>query len=103
MITITPEAAEQIKASATQQGIEDLPLRVAARKTEDGNIEYAMGFADQTGADDVSFNSEGIDVVVAPGSALLLKGAVMDFVEIEPGEQNFIFSNPNDPSHKKAE
>ncbi len=100
MITITPDAAEQIKASASQQGIEDLPLRIAAKKADDGSIEYAMGFADQTGVDDISFNSEGVDVVLAPASALLLKGTVMDYVEIEPGEQNFIFSNPNDPHHK---
>lgn len=101
MMTITPAAAEQIKASANQQQVEDLPLRIAAKKGDDGSIEYAMGFADQQGVDDLKFNSEGIDVVLAPTSALLLKGTTMDYVEIEPGEHNFIFSNPNDPHHKK--
>ncbi|VAX06496.1 hypothetical protein MNBD_GAMMA25-1910 [hydrothermal vent metagenome] len=102
MITITPAAAEQILASANEQEIENLPLRIAAKKADDGSIEYAMGFADQTGVDDLSFNSEGVDVVLAPTSALLLKGTVMDFVEIEPGEKNFIFTNPNDPHHEKS-
>ena len=101
MMTITPSAAEQIKASASQQQVEDLPLRIAAKKADDGSIEYAMGFADQLSADDVKFNSEDIEVVLAPSSALLLKDATMDYVEIKPGEYNFIFTNPNDPHHGK--
>jgi len=100
MMTITPSAAEQIKASASQQQVDDLPLRIAAKKADDGSIEYAMGFADQQSVDDLKLNSEGIDVVLSPSSALLLNGTTMDYVEIEPGEHNFIFSNPNDPHHK---
>ncbi len=103
MLTITPSAAEQIKASASQQEIEDLSLRIAAKKVDDGSIEYAMGFADEPGVDDISFTSEGVNVVLAPASALLLTGTVMDYVEIEPGEHSFIFSNPNDPHHKNTE
>jgi len=101
MMTITADAAEQIKASANQQHVDDMPLRIAAKKADDGSIEYAMGFADETSADDLSVTSEGINIVLAPTSALLLKDAVMDYVEIEPGEYNFIFSNPNDPHHGK--
>ncbi len=103
MMTITPDAAEQIKKSASQQQIEDMPLRIAAKKADDGSIEYAMGFADQLSTDDVKFISEGIEVVLEPGSALLLKDTVMDYVEIEPGQHNFIFSNPNDPHHGNHE
>jgi len=103
MMTITPSAAEQINASASQQDIKDMPLRIAAKKAEDGSIEYAMGFADELSAEDLKFTSGGIEVVLSPGSALLLKGAVMDYVEIEPGQHNFIFSNPNDPHHKNQE
>lgn len=103
MMTITPDAAEQIKKSASQQQIEDMPLRIAAKKTDDGSIEYAMGFADQLSIDDIKFISEGIEVVLEPGSALLLKDTVMDYVEIESGQHSFIFSNPNDPHHGKQE
>ncbi|HFQ13219.1 MAG TPA: iron-sulfur cluster assembly accessory protein [Gammaproteobacteria bacterium] len=103
MMTITPSAAEQIKASASQQDVGDMPLRIAARRADDESIEYAMGFADELSADDVRFTTEGIEVVLAPGSALLLKDAVMDYVEIEPGQHSFIFINPNDPHHKKED
>ncbi len=103
MMTITPSAAEQIKASANQQDIENMALRIAAKKIEDGSIEYAMGFADHLSPDDLKFSSEGVEIVLAPASALLLKDTLIDYVEIEPGQHNFIFSNPNDPDHKKTE
>ncbi len=99
-MTITPSAAEQIKVSAGQQDVEDVTLRIAAKEVEDGSIEYVMGFADQMSDDDLKFTREGVKIVVAPPSALLLKDTVMDYVEIEPGRHNFIFSNPNDPHHK---
>jgi iron-sulfur cluster assembly protein len=35
-----------------------------------------------------------------PGSVELLTGAMLDYVELNPGEWRFIFINPNDPSHK---
>lgn len=100
MMAITPSAAEQIKASASQQDIGDMALRIAAKKIEDGSIEYAMGFADQPNEGDLKFTSEGVDIVIAPSSAQLLKDTIIDYVEIEPGQHNFIFSNPNDPNHK---
>lgn len=99
-MTITPSAAEQIKASTGRQDGEEVPLRIAAKQVEDGSIEYVMGFADQLSDDDLKFTSEGVKVVLAPPSALLLKDTVMDYVEIEPGQHTFIFSNPNDPHHK---
>jgi iron-sulfur cluster assembly protein len=37
--------------------------------------------------------------MVPPDSVELLKGATLDFVELEPGQFNFIFMNPNDPEY----
>ncbi|MCW9023805.1 MAG: iron-sulfur cluster assembly accessory protein [Gammaproteobacteria bacterium] len=100
MITITPEAAKQIKLSAEQNQAQDLPLRIAAKRNADGSIEYGMGFADKPHQDDISLQSEGVDLVVTAISNELLNGTTLDFVEIEPGQFNFIFMNPNDPNHK---
>jgi len=44
MISITPEAAAQIRTSAKEQHLEGLPLRVAAQRLPDGKFHYAMGF-----------------------------------------------------------
>jgi iron-sulfur cluster assembly protein len=99
MITITPQAAEQIRKSAQQASLEEVCLRLAARLGDKGSIEYGMGFDDKA-ADDMQVVARDITVLISPGSVELLTGATLDYVEINPGEPRFIFINPNDPSHK---
>ena len=98
MIKITPEAAAQVRQSAEHSKAQNLPLRIAVRKEEDGTFVYGMGF-DDAGADDTHFVSQGINVLISNSSKDLITGATLDFVEISPGERQFIFINPNDPAH----
>jgi len=98
MITVTAEAAKQIKLSAKQGKSEGMPLRIAATRNEDASIHYGMGF-DDSKEDDISITSQDIELVVSPISAELLNNTVLDFVELEPGKQQFIFMNPNDPGY----
>jgi iron-sulfur cluster assembly protein len=99
MITISPRAAEQIRFSAKQSNAENLPLRIAAQVAVDESIEYGLGF-DEEKEGDMKFTIEGINIVIAPACAEFLQGAHLDFVELEPGNSNFIFQNPNDPNYK---
>lgn len=98
MITVTEEAAKQIKLSAKQGKAEGMPLRIAATKNEDESIHYGMGF-DDSKEDDITVTSREVEIVVSPVSAELLKDTVLDFVELEPGKHQFIFMNPNDPGY----
>lgn len=98
MITITSSAAKQIRQSAKQGHLEGLALRVAATRNPDGSLHYGMGFDDVGRDDDLKFNSAGIDIVIAPVSMDLLNGTTIDYVELEPGKNEFIFINPNDPT-----
>lgn len=102
MITVTAEAAKQIRLAAEQGGMEGLVLRLAARPTEAGGLEYGMGF-DEVRDDDLTVTSEGVEVVFEPQYGPLLTGSVIDFVEIEPGQFHFIFMNPNDPNYRPAD
>lgn len=97
MLTLTPAAAEQILSAAASQppGGEPPSLRVAA-KIEEGEIAYGMGFDDEREQDAV-IDSRGVTLLIAPSSQKLLAGATLDFVELHPGEFQFIFINPNDP------
>ena len=99
MVSVTPAAAEQIRLSAKQGNMENLPLRVAVTRLQNGAFHYAMGFDDQHHEGDKSFQSEGIDIVVAPPSLELLTGTVIDYVDLE-GKKEIIFINPNDPDQK---
>lgn len=96
MITVTPDAARQILIAAEQGGMQNLSLRLAARRQHDGSIEYGMGF-DECAEDDLVFTCEGIEVIIHPTHEYLLTGATLDYVELEPGDFRFIFLNPNDP------
>jgi len=99
MITVTPQAAQQIAKSAQQAGAGNACLRLAARLGDKGVLEYGMGFDDQADGD-TQVVANDITILVASGSVELLTGATLDYVEINPGEWRFIFLNPNDPSHK---
>ena len=98
MIEITKRAAKQIKQSIETSDAEGMSLRLAAKRRDDGTFEYAMGF-DHTDHNDSHSRSNGVDIVVAPTSTELLKGAQLDFVEYEEGDFRYIFINPNDPEH----
>jgi iron-sulfur cluster assembly protein len=99
MITITPAAAEQIRASAVQGNMEGMPMRIAAKRNPDGSIHYGMGFDDNQLEDDTLVTSEDIEVVVSESSKMLLDGLMLDYVELEPGAFQFIFQNPNDVNY----
>jgi iron-sulfur cluster assembly protein len=99
MFNLTPTAAEQIlSAAAAQRDETQAPpcLRVAA-KIEDGEIVYGMGF-DEERENDAVIEAGGVTLLIAPRSQELLVGATLDFVELRPGEFQFIFVNPNEPS-----
>ena len=128
MFKVTKSAAKQIKASSAAGDMEELGLRIAAERAQDGSINYQMGFDevttddikphlivdaavlrplgginyqmgfDEVTTDDIMVNSSGVDIIISRLNQPLLQGATMDFVEIEPGQERFIFLNPNDPS-----
>jgi len=98
MFTVTKAAAEAIQKSATEGGMAGMALRIAATKKRDGSLDYAMGF-DDAEEEDLEVKSEGVAIIIAPSHVEVLRGATMDFVEIEPGQHRFIFLNPNDPDY----
>lgn len=98
MFKVTTAAAEQVRSAAKQGGTEGLSLRLAAHRKPDGSIDYRMGFDDAID-EDIRMSSEGVDIVMAPEYVPLLDGATMDFVEIEPGQSQFIFLNPKDANY----
>lgn len=90
MFSMTPTAAEQIRQAARESDAEQLALRVAARREADGSIGYGMGF-DDVADNDTRLMLEDVAVVIAAAHADLLDDTVLDFVELEPGQFNFIF------------
>lgn len=99
MITVTPQAATQIRTSAVQSNALGLPLRIAIQQKADGSFHYMMGFDDQQRDGDQTQNFGDFLVVLDVGSQPLAQGMTLDFVELE-GKPEFIFINPNDPNYQ---
>lgn len=92
MFTLSSAAARQIQKAVQDNGAHDMALRVAARRVADGSVDYGMGF-DDVGDNDTRLLIEDVQVVIAAHHADLLEDTLLDFVEIEPGQFNFIFVN----------
>lgn len=97
MFSLTSAAAKQIQQAAEASGANELALRVAAKKDAEGASQYGMGFDDPS-EEDMKLNLQGIAVVINGESQELLFDTVLDFVEINPGEFNFIFVEASHPS-----
>lgn len=90
MFALTSAAARQIQQAAVAGGTQDMALRVAARPEPDGSLQYGMGFDDAT-ENDMKLELEGVAVLIASQYQELLDDTVLDYVELEPGQFNFIF------------
>ena len=104
MFNLTPTAATQILNAAAAQHAEpgssiSLPMLRVAAKVEEGEIVYGMGFDDEREHDAV-IESNGVTLLIAPRSQELLTGTTLDFIELRPGEFQFIFINPNEPGQQ---
>lgn len=90
MFALTLAAARQIQRSASASGAQQMALRIAAMVDADGSTQYGMGFDDPQEAD-IKLDLDGVAVVIAEESRPLLLDTVLDYVELKPGEFNFIF------------
>ena len=97
-IKLTDEAVTQIVKSAQDGGMQNIPLRIAVKRRDDGSLEYAMGFDEQADAD-ITREYDDLMVVVNPMSIDLLTGAILDYAKLDDGSREFIFLNPNDPNY----
>lgn len=90
MMMVTSQAADQIRTAAAQSDAEGLQLRVAAKRLADGSVNYGMGFDHEREKDDV-VESQGVTLLIGPQSRDLLENITLDYVELEPGDFQFIF------------
>lgn len=97
MVTVTPRAAERVRDSVPVSGGEGLALRIQVRPKEGGGLSYKMGF-DAPAAQDQTFVSEGITVVLDPESAPLAENLVLHYEDRPelPDGGEFVFMNPLD-------
>ncbi|MEW5787569.1 MAG: iron-sulfur cluster biosynthesis family protein [Pseudomonadota bacterium] len=90
MISLTKEAADQIRSAAEQSGAGNMALRVAARVNDAGMLEFGMGFDDERN-NDAAVDVWGVTLLVNAQSAPYLDDVTIDFQEVSPGQARFVF------------
>ena len=94
MIALTDNAAVKVKDLITQEGNDELMLRVAVRPGGCSGFSYEMFFDTDVAADDRLTDEGGVRVVVDEASAELLAGATLDYKDGLQGA-GFAIDNPN--------
>jgi iron-sulfur cluster assembly protein len=94
MFTLTGAAARQIQQAAHASAAQHLALRIAAKVDADGSIQYGMGFDDPREMD-LKLDLNGVAIVIGAEHQELLHNTTLDFVELQPGQVNFIFVDEN--------
>lgn len=93
MISLTEIAAGKVKELLTQEGRDDIALRVAVQPGGCSGLRYAMYLDDDVSDADVSADQHGVRVVVDRMSAPYLDQATVDFVD-SLEQSGFTIDNP---------
>jgi|TARA_B100000315_G_scaffold36133_1_gene30868 iron-sulfur cluster assembly protein len=93
MLTVTQNAAEQIKKVQSNMNAEEKFLRISVVNGGCNGNQYKMEF-DADSQDCTKINSNGVTILVDKHSVPLLSGLNLDYVEGLEGS-TFVFNNPN--------
>lgn len=93
-VAISPSAARRIATLRQAEGNPALMLRITVSGGGCSGFQYGFSFDDTVNADDLTFERDGVRVVVDDVSLDLLGGAEIDFVEDLMGSY-FQVKNPN--------
>jgi iron-sulfur cluster assembly accessory protein len=93
-IILSTSAATKVKGLISQEGRDDLFLRIAVQPGGCSGLRYQLYFDDKSLDGDQAKDFDGVKVVTDRMSAPYLMGATIDFVDtIE--KQGFTIDNPN--------
>jgi iron-sulfur cluster assembly protein len=94
-ITVTPRAAQQIKAQLARraQTTPQSGVRLGVKGGGCSGMSYVIEYCDQPRAKDKLFEVEGAKIYVDPKSLVYLNGTTFDFVDTFQ-QKGFKFVNP---------
>lgn len=92
LLTITPAAAEKVRALLEERELSGYALRVFAQEGGCSGLSYGLGFEDHLYPQDHEVECEGIRLVIDSTSLMVMAGSEIDYVESLAG---FVVHNPN--------
>ena len=91
---VTQNAAKRIAFLSAQEEDKNVRMRVSVLGGGCSGFQYKFEFDSAKNADDVIFETDGVEAVVDETSLEILKGSVLDYVETL-GSAAFVVKNPN--------
>ena len=95
VMTVTPAAAERVKALIDGRGKPTAGIRIGVRSKGCSGMSYTLEFADKQEPMDEVVDTQGIKLLIDPKASLFLIGTEMDYEE-EKLKSGFVFKNPNE-------
>src|SRR5262245_38600122 len=95
VMSVTPAAAQQVKALIEKRGRETAGIRIGVRTKGCSGLSYTLEYADKQEPMDEVVETEGVKLLIDPKASLFLIGTVMDYEE-EKLKSGFVFRNPNE-------
>ncbi|MDP2143263.1 MAG: iron-sulfur cluster assembly protein IscA [Gallionella sp.] len=92
-ITLTDKAAKHVQGFIAKRG-KGVGLRIGVRTSGCSGMAYKLEFADEIASDDLTFDSNGVTVLVDPQSLPYIDGMELDYAR-EGLNEGFKFNNPN--------
>lgn len=92
-ITLSQKAADRVQNFLRQRG-KGIGLRLGVRTSGCSGMAYTLEFVDESGPEDILFESCGVTVIIDPKSLSYLDGTELDFAR-EGLNEGFKFNNPN--------
>ncbi|MFC5338184.1 HesB/IscA family protein [Leucobacter denitrificans] len=93
-VALSPTAQEKVRSLLSQEGRDDLRLRIAVQPGGCSGLIYQLFFDERQLENDAVVSFEGVEVVVDQMSVPYLDGATIDF-EDTIQKQGFTIDNPN--------
>lgn len=95
VMTVTPAAAERVKALIDKRGKPTAGVRIGVRSKGCSGMSYTLEYADRQEPMDEVVETEGVKLLIDPKASLFLIGTVMDYEE-DKLKSGFVFKNPNE-------
>jgi len=102
-ITVSPEAYNALNNIITERKLEGYGLRVFVSGGGCCGMNFGMALENNIRQDDISFDANGIKVIVDGMSMDYLRGAHIDFVNDPDRGAGFIVDSPNAHAHEHGE
>src|SRR5579884_3345021 len=94
LITLTPEAMQELRDYMAEQGTPDAMLRVFVSPGGCSGLSYGMSVEEESDDEDLVIEQDGMRILVDQFSAMYVEGAEIDYVNSLMGG-GFTVRNPN--------